>query len=107
MRDTRTVLLIISMLLVVAAALLIVTAMQPGSWYDVVLAYAQEKQRAFTQDFGRSVTHLSEAQDLGPFFGLIGLGFAYGVFHAVGPGHGKAIISAYAVTMKLICGVRR
>lgn len=32
---------------------------------------------------------------------LVGLSFVYGVFHAAGPGHGKAVISAYIVANRL------
>jgi nickel/cobalt exporter len=49
--------------------------------------------------FYRSLSHfiLASKEDGTAMWELFGISFAYGVFHAVGPGHGKAVISSYLV----------
>jgi len=49
------------------------------------------------QGFYRALTGaLKEMRDGGSgVWTLVGLSFAYGIFHAAGPGHGKAVISSY------------
>ncbi len=51
-------------------------------------------QSAFYVSLRQALSALREGGGVLP---LAGLAFAYGVFHAAGPGHGKAVISAYIV----------
>jgi len=55
------------------------------------------------QEFYRSLTKGLEAMrhDPGKAWWLIGISFIYGVFHAAGPGHGKAVISSYMLANEI------
>jgi ABC-type nickel/cobalt efflux system permease component RcnA len=62
---------------------------QPTGIAGFILAKQAEFYRALVQAVRAS------KQDGNATFLLAGLSFAYGVFHAAGPGHGKAVISSY------------
>ncbi len=55
------------------------------------------------QNFYRLLTGALKAMRADPWklWTLIGLSFAYGVFHAAGPGHGKAVISSYMIANEI------
>lgn len=68
-------------------------AIQPGGPLAGLLAWVNAQQ----QDFYRALTGALKAMrdGEGAVWPLVALSFAYGVFHAAGPGHGKAVISSY------------
>jgi nickel/cobalt exporter len=60
-----------------------------GGW----LAWVNLQQQHFYRALTGALKGMRE--DGSRLWVLIGLSFAYGVFHAAGPGHGKAVISSY------------
>jgi nickel/cobalt transporter (NicO) family protein len=60
-----------------------------------IAAYILGKQAEFTR--AMTATARLIKTDWTAIWSLIGLAFAYGGFHAAGPGHGKAIVAAYIV----------
>lgn len=59
------------------------------------LAFINEKQQEFYRLLTGALKSLRE--DPAGVWLLVGLSFAYGIFHAAGPGHGKAVISSYMI----------
>jgi nickel/cobalt exporter len=60
-----------------------------------LLGWIFAKQAEFYRQFS-SLIRAAKA-DGSAAWGLLGLSFLYGIFHAAGPGHGKAVISSYLV----------
>jgi nickel/cobalt transporter (NicO) family protein len=58
-----------------------------------VTGWVLEKQALFYRALAGVIR--SAKTDGFALWGLMGISFAYGIFHAAGPGHGKAVISSY------------
>lgn len=59
-----------------------------------LVAWQRDLHRALTL----AITELSGTPSAAAWTGLLGISFGYGVFHAAGPGHGKAVLSTYLLT---------
>jgi len=62
-----------------------------------VFARILDKQQTLQRTLAMSVKGLKTDNPMGGALTLAGLSFLYGILHAVGPGHGKTIISSYVV----------
>jgi ABC-type nickel/cobalt efflux system permease component RcnA len=62
-----------------------------------LFAWVLDQQQKLQRVMAGSVKSLKTDNPLAGAFTLAGLSFLYGILHAVGPGHGKTIISSYVV----------
>lgn len=67
----------------------------PDSQAGGIIGWLLAKQSEFYRQM--SATIRAAKTDGSAVWALLGISFAYGVFHAAGPGHGKAVISSYLV----------
>ena len=68
----------------------------PGS-FGGIFGSVLRTQQSLQRDLATSVKSLKGEHVMAGAFMLAALSFIYGVVHAVGPGHGKTIISSYVV----------
>src|SRR5258708_1561467 len=68
----------------------------PGAFADVVAASAR-LERDLNEVISRRIRELNETHSTKTTIAILLLSFIYGVFHAIGPGHGKVVVASYFV----------
>lgn len=73
------------------------TASDIGIW-DRAMIWVFAQQRDFHRRLTGYLRTMKQTGDTALVWSLIGASFLYGVFHAAGPGHGKAVMTSYLLT---------
>lgn len=72
----------------------------PGAgWLRMLGLWLLDQQRQFQTGLALELRGLATGQTAA-VWGLMGICLAYGFLHAAGPGHGKAVLAAYAATRR-------
>lgn len=83
----------VGLLLAAAVVLLVVQGSFQSLSFQLV-----SWQRDFHRALTLAITELSGTPSPSTWMALLGISFGYGVFHAAGPGHGKAVLTTYLLT---------
>jgi nickel/cobalt transporter (NicO) family protein len=78
---------------------LAIAASSSGDVWPTVMHWVQATQRDLHDRLTLAVQAVDE-HGMIAVWSLVGLSFLYGVFHAVGPGHGKVVIATYLLTQE-------
>ncbi|MCR9257073.1 MAG: high frequency lysogenization protein HflD [Alphaproteobacteria bacterium] len=69
-----------------------------SDWFSGLITWIYQQQRAAHDVMAQDLQAIAGGDLLAASAGLILASFAYGVLHAAGPGHGKAVITTYLTT---------
>jgi len=70
---------------------------QPKTWFDRLWGWVLNQQQKANRQIVGAVKDLKSEGSVSAALALILVSFIYGVLHAAGPGHGKAVISSYVL----------
>lgn len=71
---------------------------EKASFLTRTILYIQAEQQRLHRALAGAIRTLKAEGSAAAAWALISLSFLYGVFHAAGPGHGKAVLSTYLMT---------
>jgi ABC-type nickel/cobalt efflux system permease component RcnA len=80
---------------VILSGILALYLLMPQGTMAEILLNIQAQQRLFRETIGTDLRAIKDTHSLAATLSLMTAGFLYGVFHAIGPGHGKVIVASY------------